>query len=224
MQRFLDLENTYSFTQTANGWALGVSEHSKLSWETSRRGPAVLPGFLSELDPNCDILPGAFWGEPMNAVTTIRPAEVELEYICSYWATLAPPEVIGPVPEGIRVNFYVTAGEVTGPKMRGKLRTVGGDWLLLRHDGVGVLDVRATLELDNGALIYTTYGGVVDLGPDGYKLFLQGVLPPIPELRIAPRYHTSHPDYLWLNRLQCVGVGTFDVAHSRVTYDIHALR
>jgi hypothetical protein len=45
--------------------------------------------------------------------------------------------------------------------MRGRLRPVGGDWLLIRTDGVGVLDVRATLELDNGAMIYTTYGGLL---------------------------------------------------------------
>jgi hypothetical protein len=83
-------------------------------------------------------------------------AGVDLEYVCSYWATLASPEVVGPVAEGIRVNFYVTAGEVTGPKMRGRLRTVGGDWLLLRTDGVGLLDVRATMELEDGALVYTT--------------------------------------------------------------------
>jgi hypothetical protein len=30
--------------------------------------------------------------------------------------------------------------------------------------------------------------------------------------------------YLWLNRLQCVGVGVFDVAQSRVSYDIYAMR
>lgn len=35
------------------------------------------------------------------------------------------PEVIGPVPEGIRVNFYNTGGEVSGPRIRGKLRPVG---------------------------------------------------------------------------------------------------
>jgi Protein of unknown function (DUF3237) len=79
-------------------------------------------------------------------------AKVELEHICSYWATLTPPEVIGPVGEDIRANVYVTAGEVSGPKMRGRIRPVGGDWLLIRPDGVGVLDVRATMELDNGAL------------------------------------------------------------------------
>jgi hypothetical protein len=157
------------------------------------------------------------------AATANSIAGVGLEHICSYWATLAAPEVIGPVPEGVRINFYVTAGEVSGPKMRGRLRTVGGDWLLLRTDGVGILDVRATLELDDGALVYTTYGGVVDLGPDGYNQFLKGILPPRPELRIAPRYYTSHADYVWLNRLQCVGVGVFDVAQSRVSYDVFAM-
>ena len=31
-----------------------------------------------------------------------------LEHVCSYSAQLQnPPEVIGPVPEGIRVNFYL---------------------------------------------------------------------------------------------------------------------
>ncbi len=31
-----------------------------------------------------------------------------LEHLFSYTAELEPPEMIGPVPEGIRVNFYVT--------------------------------------------------------------------------------------------------------------------
>jgi hypothetical protein len=72
--------------------------------------------------------------------------------------------------------------------MRGQLRTVGGDWLLFRPDGVGLLDVRATMELGDGALIFTTYGGVVDLGPEGHNLFLKPILPPCPDLRIVPRY------------------------------------
>ena len=78
--------------------------------------------------------------------------------------------------------------------MPGRQRTVGGDWLLLRTDGVGLLDVRATMELNDGALVYTTYGASWILGPDGYNQFLKGILPPRPELRIVPRYHTSHPD------------------------------
>jgi hypothetical protein len=145
-----------------------------------------------------------------------KPSNLQLEHICSYWATLSPPEIIGPLAEGLRVNLYVTSGEITGPKMRGRLRNVGGDWLSLRPDGIGILDVRATLELEDGALIYTSYGGVADLGQDGYERFLAGNPPARVPLRIAPRYYTGHSAYLWLNRLQCVGSGHADMEHLRV--------
>lgn len=148
---------------------------------------------------------------------------LQLEHICSYWATLSPPEVIGPLAEGLRINLFVTDGAISGPKMRGRLRRVGGDWLCLRPDGIGVLDVRATLELEGGALVYTTYGGVAELGTDGYQKFLEGNPPDIVSLKIAPRYYTGHSDYLWLNRLQCVGIGSADMKQLRVTYDIYAL-
>jgi hypothetical protein len=36
----------------------------------------------------------------------------KLEHILSYTGELAiPPELIGPIPEGIRVNFYSSGGE-----------------------------------------------------------------------------------------------------------------
>jgi len=151
-------------------------------------------------------------------------SDVQLEHICTYWATLSAPEIIGPLAEGLRINVYVTGGEITGPKLRGRLRTVGGDWLCLRPDGIGLLDVRATLELEDGALIYTSYGGVADFGHDGYERFLAGNPPARVALRIAPRYYTGHSEYLWLNRVQCVGIGEVDMEQMRVSYDIYALR
>jgi hypothetical protein len=159
-----------------------------------------------------------------NATMSKLHAELRLEHICSYWATLSAPEVIGPLPEGLRANVYVTDGEIFGPKMRGHFRRGGGDWLLLRPDGIGVLDVRATMELEDGALVYTTYSGVADLGPDGYHKFLEGNPPELVQLRITPRYHTGHSDYLWLNRLQCVGVGAVDMKQMKVSYDIYAMQ
>lgn len=151
--------------------------------------------------------------------------EYRLEHIMSYNATLAAPEVIGPVPEGIRVNFYVTGGIINGPKVFGKLRSVGGDWLQLRRDGIANLDVRATAETNDGALLYITYGGTIDLGENGYEDFVKGVLPPDGTLiRTSPRVYTSHPDYLWLNRLQCIGVGQAFLSRLEVAYDVYAVR
>jgi hypothetical protein len=151
--------------------------------------------------------------------------EYRLEHIFSFTARLQnPPEAIGPVGEGLRINFYVTGGKVSGPKVKGIIRPVGGDWITIRADGVGIVDVRATIETHDHALIYLSYTGVGDLGEDGQQKFLQGIFPPKAQVRIALRFQSAHPAYKWLNRLQCVGIGEADLQHLEVSYDIYALR
>ena len=147
----------------------------------------------------------------------------ELAHVTSYRATLTEPEIIGAVAEGLRLNIYVTGGEMFGPRIKGTIRPVGADWLTIRTDGVGILDVRATCETEDGALIYTYYTGMADLGPDGYQSFLEGAPPPPEgiELRIRPNYQTSHLDYLWVNRAFCVGIGKVFLDKGEVSYDIY---
>jgi hypothetical protein len=149
--------------------------------------------------------------------------DFRLEHIFSFTATLAPPEVIGPLPEGIRMNFYSMGGEITGPKIRGKLLPVGGDWFTVRRDGVGLLDVRTTLQSEDGALILVTYRGTIDFGKDSYEIFLRGDLPETAKIRTSPRFFTSTPEYLWLNRLHCIGIGEFRKASNDSTYDVYAV-
>ncbi len=148
---------------------------------------------------------------------------VRLDYLCSYNARLSAPEVIGPVPGGIRVNFYILGGDIEGPKLRGRLRGVGGDWLTIRDDGVGILDVRTTMESHDGAVIEAEYTGVGDLGPQGQELFLNGDLPKVLPLRCIPRVRTSHPDYAWLNRLQLLNIGEVNFSTLEVRYDVYAV-
>lgn len=150
--------------------------------------------------------------------------DYRMDHIFSYEATLSEPEIIGPVPEGIRANFYVTGGRFNGPEMNGTLRAVGADWLTIRRDGVGVLDVRATLETGDGALIYMTYSGITDLGENGHDNFLQGQIPTRLQLRTVPRFQSSHPDYAWLNRIQAFSVGEANLETSTVYYDVYAAR
>lgn len=95
------------------------------------------------------------------------------------------------MPEGIRVNFYSAGGEVTGPRIRGKVRPVGGDWVTVRKDGVVYLDVRTTFETHDGALILVTYQGLADFGEDGHDQFLRGEMPPVVKLRTSPRFVTK---------------------------------
>jgi hypothetical protein len=147
-----------------------------------------------------------------------------LELVCSYTATLQAPEIIGPVADGVRVNFYVTGGELEGPGMKGRLRPVGGDWLTIRPDGMAVLDVRATVEMDDGALIDVLYRGIGDLGLDGYDRFLRGESPQTLALRTSPVLQSADPKYQSLQRELFVGVGAVDFTTLVVAYDVYAVR
>jgi Protein of unknown function (DUF3237) len=148
--------------------------------------------------------------------------EYRLEHIMSFTVKIAEPEVIGPVPEGLRINGYISGGEVTGPRVS---RAVGGDWLTVRKDGVAIIDVRATIEAHDGPLIGLSYWGVLDMGSDGYEQFLQG-RPPAngTAIRVSARLSASHPDYTWLNRLHCLGIGEAYLERSQVGYDVYAVR
>ena len=94
--------------------------------------------------------------------------------------------------------------------------------LFRSKDGIGLVDVRATLEMHDGALVYAAYTGVLDPGLNGYDAFLNGTLPPKFPIRIAPRFQTAHPDYAWMNRVQAYGVGEVDLVNAQVSYDVFA--
>lgn len=156
----------------------------------------------------------------MSDVVTPRFA-CRMEHVCGYSAELQPPEVIGPVPEGIRVNFHIKGGPIVGPKLRGRLLAIGMDAFLIRRDGIGQLDVHSSIETDDGALIDIRYDGLGDIGADGYERFMRGDLPATLALRTLPRMRTAHPDYEWLHRSLFVGIGEVDLQKSVVRYDVY---
>ena len=149
----------------------------------------------------------------------------EMEHLFTYSAAVREPVVVSPPGEGdIRINFYVAEGKAWGPKLKGRLLPVGADWMTLRTDGMAVLDVRAAIETDDGAHIDVVYNGLLDMGHDGYARFQKGEIPELVRIHAAPRLRTAHPDYVWLNRLQCVNVGEGRLRQNQVTYDVYALR
>src|ERR1700694_1726968 len=78
----------------------------------------------------------------------------------------APPQKLGAVRDGVRSFVPVAGGDFEGPRLRGRILPGGGDWLLLRSDGVLELDLRITLETDDHALIYMTFQGLRHGPPD----------------------------------------------------------
>jgi hypothetical protein len=121
----------------------------------------------------------------------------------------APPQKLGTVPHGIRSIVPVTGGDFDGPRLRGQILPGGGDWLLLRSDGVLELDLRITLETDDHALIYMTFQGLRNGPPDAIAALGRGEIvdPSSYYFRTVPRFETSTEKYAFLNRIIAVGVG-----------------
>ena len=105
----------------------------------------------------------------------------------------APTQDIGATPHGTRVTFPVVGGTFEGDRLRGKVLG-GDDWTIKRADGVMELDLRVTLETDDGALVYMTFEGLRNDAAEGGPYF-----------RTLPRFETSAPNYAFLNRLLAVG-------------------
>ena len=93
----------------------------------------------------------------------------ELEYLFSYAADCDPnfevydPSIFG----GFRLTGYIVGGWVKGDKINGKLKPFGGDWCHGTPNGTQNVNVRATIETDDGAKIYMPYQGRNDIG--GYE-------------------------------------------------------
>jgi len=105
----------------------------------------------------------------------------------------AATEEIGVTPHGTLTIFPVTGGSFDGERLRGKVLAGGGDWVAGTGDGTFELDLRVTLETDDGALIHMTVTGVRD---DANQY-----------LRTLPRFETASSKYAFLNRLLAVGIG-----------------
>ena len=107
--------------------------------------------------------------------------------------TTSATEEIGSTPHGTLSIFPVIGGSFEGGRLRGKVLAGGGDWVTEKADGTFELDLRVTLETEDGALIHMTFTGVRD---DAHDYF-----------RTLPRFETAAPKYAFLNRLLAVGIG-----------------
>ncbi len=125
---------------------------------------------------------------------------MELELLFEINADIAPPPIVIPdTPDGTRVVVHVSGGKFEGPRLRGTVLASGGDWFLMRPDGVGVIDVRLVLKTDDSESenIYMTYPGRAKLSAGG----LTGI-------NTAPVFAASTKGkYAWLNGVQAFAEG-----------------
>jgi hypothetical protein len=127
---------------------------------------------------------------------------IELKPLATAKIQLRPPIPIENGPFGSRQVFEVVSAEFTGERFNASLKGVAcADWLLVSADGAATLDIRGTLETHDGAIVYVGYYGKSD--------FSRGLVFPI-TIYVAPRFETSDPRYVWLNKVQAVGKGIVD--------------
>jgi hypothetical protein len=102
----------------------------------------------------------------------------------------------------------VTGGTFSGPNIRGTVRPGGADYIT-QVSGHSSLDVRITLETDDGAVIYMTYTGIVRPGDSGLYW------------RVRPVFSTASEKYDWLNH--AVFVGKNKQVPGKVAYDVFVI-
>jgi Protein of unknown function (DUF3237) len=135
--------------------------------------------------------------------------EMDTRLLMTLQVVVTGPQKIGAVPHGTRVTAPISSGHFEGPRLRGKVLPGGGDWTLLRGDGVLELDFRVTLETDDGALVHMTSFGLRHGPPEVIAALGRGESgdPTTYYFRTTVRFETGHAKYAFLNRLLAVSSG-----------------
>jgi|HubBroStandDraft_1064217.scaffolds.fasta_scaffold50363_2 hypothetical protein len=132
---------------------------------------------------------------------------IELIPLCTIDVTLADPVVVGEGASGLRLIYEVVEAIAEGERLRGKMLGPSADWVSVTG-AVASVDVRATLETHDGAIVFAQYRGRTDIsgGP----------------IYVAPLFETGDSRYAWLNAIQGVGKGVLD--GNRLRYEWFELR
>jgi hypothetical protein len=134
---------------------------------------------------------------------------VGLAYEFGYHVACKAPVVVGPGPFGTRLYAEFTGGEVTGERIAGKVLTGGGDWLLVGADGYGRIDVRIQIETHDGAVLYGTYVGLLEMNEAVQQATETAGETDFADqyFRTAARFETGDERYAWVNRCLFLGEG-----------------
>lgn len=147
-----------------------------------------------------------------------------------YLMTVYIPTERKAIDNSLTIVNILPGGWVKGPKISGKIIPPGGDWIRTLPSGALRLDVRLTIETDDGALIYMTYGGVVVGTKEAGEALARGEVlkdKDFPYFVTTPQFQTSSEKYAWMNQLQAVGkMAELKRAKNDayVKYDIFGLR
>jgi|TARA_Y100000294_G_scaffold163974_1_gene170346 hypothetical protein len=124
-------------------------------------------------------------------------------------AEVSEPQITPGGPIGDRRFIPVTGGTFEGERLRGKMLSGGSDCQLMRADGVADLDVRVTLQCDDGAIIFMKGLGLRHGPAEVMQRLAAGedVDPSEYYFRESIMFEAPSGPYEWLNRVLAIGKG-----------------
>lgn len=134
---------------------------------------------------------------------------MRLDHLLTFTVDIGQNTPIGGGPYGNRSIAAVNGGTFEGPALRGTIQPPGADWVLVDANRRGRIDVRLIFRTDDGANIYVTYTGVLELndaianGMAGRGETQFGDNYFVTQLR----FETGAPRYTHLNYVVAVGEG-----------------
>jgi hypothetical protein len=141
-------------------------------------------------------------GVPEAASPTMAPLRTE------FLASLHAPLYLPLSANANLLIFHPKAGGTLRGRINAEVIDPTGDWVRVMPNGSMRIDVRLTAKLDDGELLYVTYGGVLKK-PDeaSWSRFLAGEKIDSPQWYyvITPQFETTSKKYAWLNDVQAIG-------------------
>jgi Protein of unknown function (DUF3237) len=142
-----------------------------------------------------------------------------LLHVADLVVRIAAPLEIGHISGNLRRVIPIAGGEVTGPRIRGKVLPGGADFQVMRADGVTDLHARYVIETEDRHLIYVENSGL-RYGPAELMEKLrrgEAVDPARIYFRTTPRFETAAPGFEWLmqNLFICSGARFTDRVEMR---------
>ena len=124
-------------------------------------------------------------------------------------AEVAAPQAVPGGPYGARRYIPVTGGRFVGDRIAGRLLPGGADCQLIRPDGVAELDVRVSLEAEDGTVVFMKGLGMRHGPADVMDRMARGeaVDREAYYFREALFFEAPEGPHAWLNRVLAVGVG-----------------
>ncbi len=159
--------------------------------------PRALPSGAVYL-PRCNVGNGGF--------------DMDLAFEFTFSFLIDQPLTVGDGPYGSRLFFAMKEGQAKGDRINGSLVGSAGDWILLGADGWGRVDVRSQIQTDDGAVIYVSYLGLLEMTDQVMAAATGAEVETRFEdqcLRTAPRLETGDERYRWVNHTMFVAQGRF---------------